>query len=187
MDQGSAILAVGFLAFGGPLAVDWFRDRRRQKERAIDFARQDVVSAKVDEAAQEAANVARKADQTAALLFDAQKVTIAKTDEVAEAARQSNIQVTDQLRTIHTLVNSDMTAARQGELDQVRLNLVTLRKIVALMAASGKEASDEDEVAIEAAVARIKELEGILADRAAQARVIEAEVKDRNDQEGALS
>jgi hypothetical protein len=172
MDPTVEIAIIGSLSVTAaalsPIVQARIANRQRQRERDEDRADRKEVAAKVDAAADQAREAAR-------LLSDAQQVTISKTDEVATEAKAATAETRSQLKQIHTLVNSDMTAARQGELDQVRLNLTTLRKVVLLGAEMGRPPADEDSVAIETAEARIKELEGILADRLSQMRVIEAE------------
>lgn len=94
-----------------------------------------------------------------------------KVDGVASAARIVSDDTASQLRQIHTLVNSDMTAARQGELDQTRISLFLLRKIGMMAQAAGHAATAEEAGAIAAAEERVKELEGIIADRLEAAAV----------------
>jgi hypothetical protein len=89
--------------------------------------------------------------------------------EVREVARLTSLSANDtkvQLRKIHTLVNSDMTASRQETLDQTRVTLMVLRRLVA----SSGDPNIDDIAAIDSAERRIKELEGILADRLFQLR-----------------
>ncbi len=113
--------------------------------------------------------------------FARQDRVAAKVDDVAATAKTATVQITNQLGVIHTLVNSDMTAARQSELDQVRLNLIMLRRLGSLRHEMGQEPVEEDEVAIASAEGRIGELEAILADRLAQMRIIEAEAAGKAD------
>lgn len=103
------------------------------------------------------------------------KEDFARQDAVALAAKSANVETQSQLRQIHTLVNSDMTAARQGELDQTRVSLILLRKLATVAEHAGREATEEERAAIDATEKRIKELEAILADRLAQMEIVEAE------------
>ena len=87
----------------------------RAREKAEDYARQDLVAERVSTAAQQAADAAT-------LLLKAQTETIARTDEVAKVANHTNtliqaqlVEQTDLAKKIHILVNSDMTAARRNE------------------------------------------------------------------------
>ena len=86
-------------------------------------------------------------------------------DEVARRLEIAQKDNTHRLDEIHTLVNSDMTAARQSELNQTRLTLATMRKVVAI---SKTPPSPEDLAAIESTESRILELETIIADRLAK-------------------
>lgn len=155
------------------------KDRRdaelKRTEKQEDYARQDAVAARVDAAAKQAADAAK-------LLVEAQTATIARTDEVARLAAESDQQIRNQLQAIdeqgkqiHILVNSDMTAARTNERDQVRLTLLALKRVQALSLKLGVAIADDELKAIEAAEQRIVELDAILADRHAAQVAIEAE------------
>jgi hypothetical protein len=142
-----------------------------------DYARQDAVADRV-------AAAANQADRAAKLLVKAQAETIARTDEVAKLAADSDLRISDQLRAIdeqgkkiHILVNSDMTAARTNERDQTRLTLIALRRVQALSVKLGMPATDDENKAILDAEARIAELDRILADRHAAQLAVEAEAK----------
>lgn len=155
------------------------KDRRdaelKRTEKQEDYARQDAVAARVDAAAKQAADAAK-------LLVEAQTATIARTDEVARLAAESDQQIRNQLQAIdeqgkqiHILVNSDMTAARTNERDQVRLTLLALKRVQALSLKLGVAIADDELKAIEAAEQRIIELDAILADRHAAQMAVEAE------------
>ncbi len=144
----------------------------RKQERDEDYARQDLVAARVATAAQHAADAA-------SLLLHAQRETTIRTDEIARLAAEAASRINDQLksihiqgREIHTLVNSDMTEARTNERDQTKLTLLALKKVQALSANLGLPVEASETEAIALAEARIEELNTILADRlAAQTRV----------------
>lgn len=72
-----------------------------------------------------------------------------------------------QLRQIHALVNSDMTAARQGELNQTLISLTVMRKLMLLETAAGADVT-EDEVLIAKTEVRVHELRALLARRQIQ-------------------
>ena len=168
-------------AVGSPALLAYLTNRQRRAEKAEDYARQDEVARRAAEAArllavrQDAA--AAKAAEAARLLQKAQVESIARTDEVARLAAAAAAATDSQLRQIHTLVNSDMTAARQSELDQTRITLIMLRKVVALHEAAGRAPTADDLAAIETTEGRVRELEAILADRLVQMRVVEDEVR----------
>lgn len=149
-----------------------------KQEKEEDWKRQDEVAARLAE--KQVATV-RETAETSAKLLAAQQATIARTDEVARLAAEANAvnsakldQIDAQAKQIHILVNSDMTAARQSELDQTRAMLVVLERVVALREA-GVPPAESDVVAIGRAQARISELEQILADRLEQFQKAESE------------
>jgi hypothetical protein len=88
------------------------------------------------------------------------------------------VSINAQLATIHELVNSDMTAARQELLDQTEITLVMLRRIVADTRQAGDTPTDEDLAAVAKTAKRVKVMRGVLADRLAQQRVVEQEQRD---------
>ncbi len=153
----------GVIGALGPVLLIRANGRERRKDQRLTWERDDAVAAQAAEAAR--------------LLLAAQRESIARTDLVAEHVAASTSLTANKLDAIHTLVNSDMTAARQSELDQTRVTLVMLRKVVALDRAAGREPTDTDTVTIETTEARIIELEAILADRLAQQRAVEAEAR----------
>lgn len=187
MDPSVEIAIIGAMsvvaAAFSPLLQVRINNRQRQRERAEDRADRLEVAQKVDNAAREAKAVASQAAKAAILLLEAQKVAIEKTDQVAAAAEAvaavavaATAETKSQLNQIHTLVNSNMTAAQQGELDQTRVTLVMLRKIVVMAATAGRDPSSEELDLIDRTERRVSELEHILADRMTQQQLVEAEI-----------
>lgn len=139
------------------------------------WRRQDAVAAAVEATSarliESQAATAREtkiqAAKAADLLLAAQAETIKRTDEVAKAAAHADADIQKQLVTIHKLVNSEMTAARQAELDQTRLLVAALRRVVMLGEHRGTDTS-EDQEEIDAAEGRIRELRAVLAYRKTQ-------------------
>jgi hypothetical protein len=143
-----------------------FKDRRdasiKAQEKAEDYKRQDLV----------ADRVAAAADK----LLEAQSATIQRTEEVARLAaladERTNAQLVasaEQLQKIHTLVNSDMTAARTAERDSLKLLVIALRKNDKLLDSERKEIANAEK--------RIDELNQILADRLAAQQIVDAQSK----------
>lgn len=172
-----------------PIVLMWLTSRERRREKLEDYERQDQVAAKAEKVAIDAAKasklladnqreIAVHAAEAAKLLLENQQSTLARTDEVARVAAATATDHQSQLKQIHILVNSDMTAARQGELDQTRITLVMLKKIVAMNVRDNRPPNAEDLTAILTTEARINELQAILADRLVQTKAIEAEAKD---------
>ena len=106
-------------------------------------------------------------------------------DLVASMLVNSSQAVTVQLdglkagqKEIHTLVNSDMTAARNAELEQTEVALLALEEIVTLKLATGVQSTEAAHAKIDATKARITELKLILADRAAAQATADEERKE---------
>jgi hypothetical protein len=128
------------------------------------------------------AKIADQAAKAASLLVAAQEETIRRTNEVADLVAERDAkqalkleQIDAQAKRIHTLVNSDMTAARESERHQAQEMSVVLRRIVALAESHGLKPDQADVEALATAEARSTELDQILADRMAQQRIVEAE------------
>ncbi len=171
--SGTAISAAA--AALSPIIQARLVGKQRALEREEDFARQDAVAKKADEVAIQAANAAR-------LLRDAQQVTIQATEKVAEATKEvartaaiSAAETHTQLNQIHTMVNSNLTAAWQSDLDQAKATLAVMREMAALKRSSGVDITPESLAAVASTEARIAELEATLADRLLQMKSVEAE------------
>jgi hypothetical protein len=165
----------------GPGLLAFLTNRSRRAEKKEDWIRQDAVAA---EAKRQQDEVANKASEAAELLLAAQERTIRATDQVAFVARQNASDTTIRLQelkegqtVIHTLVNSDMTAARQNERVATQALLMALRKVVRLDEDAGRQTSDEDKAIIETTETKIKELDQILADRAHQQEMADVEME----------
>jgi hypothetical protein len=163
----AAVSLIGVLAVG-ILAPAWLlsrTERIHREDRQADWDRQDQVAEKAEKAAADLAKsqkrIADKAEEAATLL-------LANNERVAQTQAETN----GKLDVIHTLVNSNMTAAMQSEFDAVSRELAMMREVAALKQAAGQEPSAETTAAIGATEAKLHELDAALADRAqAQARV----------------
>jgi hypothetical protein len=140
--------------------LTYLTNRTRRAEKVEDWARQDAVAAQAAEAAR--------------LLLEQQRATTAAAERVARVTAETSADAAEQLKAIHTLVNSDMTAARSGELAQNRLLLVALKKVIELDRAAGRPPTKDDREAVTGVELRIAELEAVLADRLAAQRKVEA-------------
>jgi len=145
----AAVLVTSLIS---PAVLAYLTNRSRSADKKLDWEREDKVAAKAEEAAK--------------LLLQSNKA-------VAKIAADNTEKMLFGLERIHTLVNSDMTAARSEQRDQARLTLAGLRKIIRLDEDAGREPSQDDLDAIEAAEKTIKKLDIILADRLAQQRKVE--------------
>lgn len=140
----------------------------RSEEKAEDWRRQDDVAARVAAAAKASSDeIAMRAD----LLLKAQQDTILRTDEVARIAAENDQKMNGKLDSIHTLVNSDMTAARTAERDSMKLLVLALKRI------GTKSPEEQDEIV--RVEKRIEELNQILADRLAAQAKVDADKADK--------
>jgi hypothetical protein len=127
--------------------------RRDQKASKMeDWERQDEVASR-------AADVAAK-------LLDSNERAVHAVEAAALVAEQTNGTV----NVIHTLVNSNMTEAKQEALDAKRETLVMLRSVTA-----GREATAEEAAAMAAIENKIVELEAQLAERLRQQQLVDAQ------------
>lgn len=137
-------------AFTAPLYLARRIDRQHREDRDADWARQDMVAAQAAEAAE--------------LLLQNQRA-------VANSTAETN----SQLHVIHTLVNSNMTAAMQAEVDATNREEVMMREVMALNTAAGREITPVALAALSKTQAKIAELEAALADRLKQTNIAEAQ------------
>lgn len=137
----AAAFIVGLFGFLGAAAPVWLTNRQRRRERAEDRADQARVRATAEATAGKVDAVVAKTDTA--------------TDRIAEAAaaaQQASTATLGKLAEIHTLVNSNLTEAVQGELDSCERELASLKELVALRQTLGQEASLD-------AIAKVKETE----------------------------
>jgi hypothetical protein len=132
------IIAISSTA--SPLTLSYLTNRHNRADRLEDWARQDAVAA--------------KAATTASLLVENNK-------KVAQSTAITNTK----LDVIHTLVNSNMTAALQSELGAVKRELVLIREVMKLNRADGHEISVETLATEQTAVVKVAELSAALLDR----------------------
>jgi len=142
-----------------PLLLAELTARRALKDRIATYAREDEVSRRAQVAVDKAAAIA---------------VAIAtKVNETADLAKS-----------IHILVNSQMTATIQAELDATRREYTSLQEIQDLKKAAGKEPLDESTVILKETETKIVELQNKLEERLRAAKLVElqqAAAKSRDD------
>lgn len=146
----SASIAI-FASVTAPLLLIYVTGRQKAIDRAADWARQDAVAAKAQEAADR---------------------LLIQNERVAKSTRKTQ----EQLDVIHTLVNSDKTAAMQREADDAEARLILLLEINRLHVAAGNEPSAESLAAIKATEQKIEALNAELEDRYRQQRAIESQL-----------
>jgi len=134
-----------------PLVLAYFVARRRHADKLEDYARQDLVAA-------QAAAAAR-------LLLEANERVAAQGD------------VTNgKLEAIHTLVNSQMTAALQAELAATVREAAMIREVSAMRAINGLPPRGEARIALASCDLRVAELQDIIADRLRRTEIAEQQM-----------
>jgi hypothetical protein len=113
---------------------------QRRAEKREDWRRMDTVAEKVEEA--------RKA--------------LEASDELAGVRAQK---IDGKLNVIHTLVNSQMTAAMQAELDATTRELAMMREVIDLKERAGHPASEAATAALQTTERKVNELRTALSDR----------------------
>lgn len=152
------ILVAIFASVTAPLILAWRTEVMHRQDRLADYARQDKVAVAAARAAVELATSQKRiADQAS----EAARLLLGANERVAHTA----LQTSEKLDVIHDLVNSNMTAAIQSELDATVRELAMMKEVVELNRAAGREPSVETLAAIEATKNKIAELTAVLADR----------------------
>jgi hypothetical protein len=86
---------------------------------------------------------------------------------VQEQIARGNGELRNEVRVIHSLVNSQMTAAIQAELSATVNSLVLMREVLALHKAQGRELDSMSVKTVNATEQKIAELRATLEERAA--------------------
>lgn len=145
------ILVALIVSLIAPTVLAIISGRQRREEKREDWRREDAVAAKALIAAKKAADVLEANNRTAAVL-----------------AKNSHIITNEKLDVIHALVNSNMTAALQAELDSYVSQVLLLKEIAELKSANGVRPSIDSDIAIKLLENKIAELTATLKDRLQQ-------------------
>jgi uncharacterized protein Yka (UPF0111/DUF47 family) len=154
MEAVFVALIVAIAGLIGPVVLSHFNNKQRKEELVETYRRQDQV--------------ANQAKEAAKLLLEAN-------EKVAERAEVTN----SKLDVIHTLVNSNMTAAMQAELDATTRELAMMKEVVRLNKVMGHEPSKEALSAIDTTLRRIDELRVNMEDRYKQSKIVELQIMGR--------
>lgn len=165
---------IALIVAGGALLTAMLNGWQIRRGKREDYARQDEVAAKA-----EARDLAAKQrqDEVAAQAAEAATLLLAANERVATQTAQDAGETQGQLRQIHDLVNSNLTAALRAEYEAVKQQLVLLRELAALRTEFGQPASKQAEVDIRAIQSRIDELGMNLNDRVDATRVADEAVR----------
>jgi hypothetical protein len=139
---------------------------QHREDRDAEWARQDRVADLARKATDDLAISQKEiADQAA----EAARLLLINNKQVAKVQGETN----SKLDTIHTLVNSNMTAAMQSEFDATKRELAMMREVMELKKAAGLQPTAEVLASIASTETKLQELSDLLEDRArAQQRVI---------------
>ena len=150
----TTILAVLATSLISPTVLSYFTNRARRADKKLDWARED--------------DVAERAKKTAELLVE-------NNERVARTSKETNLKL-DQ---IHTLVNSNMTAAMRAELEATIQKLKLMREIVARDKADNIKVLPEALRAIKDVELKIGELTATLNDRLRQTEIAEEKLQQQ--------
>lgn len=150
-----------------PIFLAWMAYSQKRQDKIEEYARQDLVAARAEAAAKELLEsnkkIAAQTDQVATQAAEAAKLLLAANERVSQDTKLTNVK----LDTIHGLVNSNMTAAMQAELDATMRERAVMQELMELKKGMGKEPTVDTLAALKSATDRTHELNTILADRLA--------------------
>jgi uncharacterized caspase-like protein len=159
-------------------------ERIRRDERLEDLERQEQIRQAAELAAERVSEVAEQATETAALLVQRQDAAQAAAEQAARDLIAANARLSHEtvraasrvnakLDQIHTLVNSQLTAALDDRLTALNALVVALRM--------GADQSPEAQERIESLERTAIELGAQLADRQRQTKVADAQIEQGDD------
>jgi hypothetical protein len=161
MDALWPALIVAVPAFVGPWIAIRANGRERRKDQELTWRRDDQVALQAAEAAR--------------LLLNAQRESIARTDEVARHAATANRATSAKLDTIHTLVNQKLTTVTEQALTATVALLEALESTEAVQQRHGEPMPPQTAARIGRARAEVAALRGTLAERREQQAEVDAE------------
>jgi hypothetical protein len=156
----------------------WAREDDKAREaaaqRAADIARQNQVAKRAEEAA---ALLAEATARAAAKAEDARVALIASNETVAKIAKEAAHSTDQKLDVIHRLVNSQLLVAMKAEFDStVRLSVV-LKELIAVNKAAGIAPTAESAELLATTDARIAELASQVQEREKLSRAVEDQIR----------
>lgn len=159
------LAAIVVSAAGSPVLLNMLNGRQQRKSKEQDYRRQDEVAARLE----------TRQDAQAAKAAEAARDLIESNKLVADAAKEAAQITVARLDVIHTLVNSQMTAAIQSELDATEREVVLMREVIGLNSVAGRSPTEESMGAVMATEAKIRELRVTLAERHRQDAIAKAQ------------
>lgn len=177
-----------------PLIVSIISNRQRRNEQLEDYTRRSMVATRAEETERlllERQNIiAEKVQEAANLLAIQQRAVSEKAEETASLLLESNERVAKsalltngKLDQIHTLVNSNMTAAMTAVLDAREISLQLMKEVSALKAAAGRPPSKSSISAINQAQKKVSKIKADLAHRLKQTEISEKQINISEEKE----
>jgi len=133
-------MIVAAFGFAGPVIMSLVTYWVHRNETLRDYARQDAVAAR--------------------LLISNERVA-----ETAKTAADGLVVTNAKLDMIHTLVNSQMTAALQAELAATQRELAMMREVISIKSAAGHQPNIDTLSEVKAIEGKVLELKSKLSDR----------------------
>lgn len=169
----TTLLGILIAAVVGPVLLSYLNSKQQRASKQQDYDRLDAVA---DRAQKVAAAAAGRAEAASEQVKETATLLLAANERVAEATHEA----AGKLDAIHALVNSQLTAALQSELNATVRELAVLGELAAMREAMGRPVSPETAAAIRSAAARIVELKANLADRAEQTATAAAVIQQQD-------
>lgn len=154
-----AVCLAIFASITAPILLLQRTEKMHREDRAADYKRQDEVAEK---AAKTAADLVKSQKTIADQAAEAAELLLAANERVARTAIETN----GKLDVIHTLVNSNMTAAMQSEYDATVRELAMMKEVIELKRSNGLKPTPEALAAIKTTETKLRELAAALEDRA---------------------
>jgi len=184
-DQIVTIAVIGAVSagigVGSTILMNFMNNRARAKDNAdkakADAAALVAANARLDvidrRAREDRDEVKRQAAAAAALLREntarVEEATREATKTLASATKTTN----DKLDVLHTLTNSNYTAAKVAELAATERELAMMHLVAEMSRSAGREPTAKALAAIDATESRVVELRDEIAERHKQAQVVE--------------
>ena len=144
-----------------PVILAWLTGRQNTAMRRDQYAREDEISSRTAEAAR----LLLVANERVAASTAATNKKIDTTNETLATANENLGKIKSLSETIHALVNSNLTASKQAELDATKHTLSVMREMLDIKKAIGIEPTPEVLSEISGTEKRISALTAEMADR----------------------
>jgi hypothetical protein len=103
---------------------------------------------------------------------------VALLEEIRNEQTATHRTVGRQLERIHTLVNSNLTAAMRAELEATVRDAASMSEVIELRRAAGHDPSPEAVEAVDATASRIEELRSVIGNRVEATELAEEQARE---------